>query len=661
MKKACLAVLAAVCLLLAGCSDDEGKGAGGYAVFMEDALSLSASGGRASVTVEWGDAEWQVGTASVGGFIANIEPSTGGGHDGRKHYTTVSFDFLANTGGNQRTQQLTLRNAATGETSVLTVTQAAGGRSAYYVSADGSDDADGTLLSPFKTIARAAEAAAVGDTVYISGGVYAECDIRPASSGAAEAMIVFRPKDGEAVTLRHPATDAADSRALFDLTGCSHIRIQGLRFDGYSYGKAAVYISGGEGNEVTGCTFSGLGNGEVSAWDATSVIFIYRSSGNAVCHNTFTDITGDGVAVNSGCSGNLVACNTFADFHGKPRSWSDGGTYSSAITCQDTGPGGNVFAMNSGERLVTFLWFDRAGSGNIAVRNTCCDSRTFIFNESRCEHNLIMENTACGVTGAAFQTARYGGTDDTYAASYVGNVAYGCGYGFYIDRLHTSEMRGNIAAESTEYDLVFTQNAIDYGPHTINSNLFYTEGRSASILLASKEASVETFGQAVSGTGNISADPLLADPAGGDFTLLPGSAAVGAGEGGADIGAYSAYLPDGTGCGGGAEASSGIGVSFATASQTLASGGTAAVTLTLERPSASAVKVAVKAVAGDMRGGTDFTPAAPQVTFSPGETSKTVSLSFLPKAAGVHAVVFAIDVQTAGACAGARRLHVVRM
>lgn len=104
---------------------------------------------------------------------------------------------------------------------------------------------------------------------------------------------------------------------------------------------------------MTGCTFSGLGNGEVSAWDATSVIFIYRSSGNAVCHNTFTDITGDGVAVNSWCGGNLVACNTFADFHGKPRSWSDGGTYSSAITCQDTGPGGNVFAMNSGERLVT--------------------------------------------------------------------------------------------------------------------------------------------------------------------------------------------------------------------------------------------------------------------------------------------------------------------
>ena len=70
--------------------------------------------------------------------------------------------------------------------------------------------------------------------------------------------------------------------------------------------------------------------------------------------------------------------------------------------------------------------------------------------------------------------------------------------------------------------LVFTQNAIDYGPHTVNSNLFYTEGRSASILLASKEASVETFGQAVSGTGNISADPLLADPAGGRLHPLAG-------------------------------------------------------------------------------------------------------------------------------------------
>lgn len=148
------------------------------------------------------------------------------------------------------------------------------------------------------------------------------------------------------------------------------------------------------------------------------------------------------------------------------------------------------------------------------MHNTCRDSRTFIFNESRCERNLVMENTACGVTGVAFQTARYGGTGDTYAASYVGNVAYGCGYGFYIDRLHTSEMRGNIAAESTEYDLVFTQNAIDYGPHTINSNLFYTEGRSASILLASKEASVETFGQAVSGRATSLPTPCWPTPPG---------------------------------------------------------------------------------------------------------------------------------------------------
>lgn len=661
MKKACFTVLAAMCLLLVGCSDDEEKSTGGYAVFVEDALSLSASGGKASVTVEWSDAEWQIGTASTDGFIANMEPSTGGGHDGRKHYTTVSFDFLANTGGGQRSQQLTLLNAATGATSTVTVTQSAGGRSAYYVSNGGNDAADGSRWSPFKTIARAAEAAEAGDTVYISGGVYAECDIKPASSGTAEAMIVFRPKDGETVILRHPATDAADSRALFDLTGCSHIRIQGLRFDGYSYGKAAVYISGGEGNEVTGCTFSGLGNGEVSAWDATSVIFIYHSSGNAVCHNTFTDITGDGVAVNSGCGGNLVAGNTFADFHGKPRSWSDGGTYSSAITCQDTGPGGNVFAMNSGERLVTFLWFDRAGSGNIAVRNTCRDSRTFIFNESRCERNLIIENTACGITGAAFQTARYGGTDDTYAASYVGNVAYGCGYGFYIDRLHTSEMCGNIAAESTEYDLAFTQNAVDYGPHTVSHNLFYTAGRPGSILLQGEPAGVEAFNEAVSGVGNISADPMLADPYGGDFTLLPGSAAIGAGFGGADIGAYPAYGPSYAGFGGGAETSSCIGVSFATASQTLASGGTADIALTLDRPSATAVTVALKAVAGDMRGGADFSPAAPQVTFSPGETHKSVALSFSPGAAGTHAVIFAIDVRTAGACAGARRLHVVRM
>jgi len=42
----------------------------------------------------------------------------------------------------------------------------------YYVAADGSDIALGTLAQPFASMARAQQAAASGDTVYVRGGTY---------------------------------------------------------------------------------------------------------------------------------------------------------------------------------------------------------------------------------------------------------------------------------------------------------------------------------------------------------------------------------------------------------------------------------------------------------------------------------------------------------
>src|SRR5262245_26950653 len=59
----------------------------------------------------------------------------------------------------------------------------------YYVSTTGSDSNNGTINSPFASLARGQQAAAPGDTVWIRGGTYA-------FSGTTDAIGVLFNKSG---------------------------------------------------------------------------------------------------------------------------------------------------------------------------------------------------------------------------------------------------------------------------------------------------------------------------------------------------------------------------------------------------------------------------------------------------------------------------------
>src|SRR4029079_601273 len=72
--------------------------------------------------------------------------------------------------------------------------------STYYVATNGSDAADGSVGSPFRTIPQAAERADAGDTVLVRGGVYRET-VTPAHSGSSSKPITYKPYPGERVTV----------------------------------------------------------------------------------------------------------------------------------------------------------------------------------------------------------------------------------------------------------------------------------------------------------------------------------------------------------------------------------------------------------------------------------------------------------------------------
>ncbi|MBB6730685.1 hypothetical protein [Cohnella zeiphila] len=80
--------------------------------------------------------------------------------------------------------------------------QASAAGNTYYVDAvNGSDTSgNGSSGSPWKTIGKAADAAAAGDTVKIRSGTYRET-VRPAHSGTAGNPITFQPDTGANVTV----------------------------------------------------------------------------------------------------------------------------------------------------------------------------------------------------------------------------------------------------------------------------------------------------------------------------------------------------------------------------------------------------------------------------------------------------------------------------
>ncbi len=71
---------------------------------------------------------------------------------------------------------------------------------AYYVSADGNDANPGTFDQPFRTIQKAAQLAAPGETVYIRSGTYRE-NVVPRNSGELNKPITFTSFANEDVTI----------------------------------------------------------------------------------------------------------------------------------------------------------------------------------------------------------------------------------------------------------------------------------------------------------------------------------------------------------------------------------------------------------------------------------------------------------------------------
>jgi hypothetical protein len=111
----------------------------------------------------------------------------------------------------------------------------------YYVSTSGSDSNPGTEAQPWRTIGKAGNSVAAGDTVYIRGGSYKEV-VSLSRSGTASLPIKFLAYPGET-----PIVDGDNYRlptsswgTILTISG-SYVQISGLEVSGkLAYSPAAT-------------------------------------------------------------------------------------------------------------------------------------------------------------------------------------------------------------------------------------------------------------------------------------------------------------------------------------------------------------------------------------------------------------------------------------
>jgi len=152
-------------------------------------------------------------------------------------------------------------NSSSTSQTISVLTEAPG----YYVDANNpsaNDSNPGTEALPWKTITKANQTLAAGDTVYIKAATYTS-SIAPTRSGTASSRITYRAYGSDTVTIQNASYGV-------NLDGKSYITVQGINF--YNLDQQMYIQNSANYNVIAYCNFD---QGRTIDW-----------SGSRICHNS---------------------------------------------------------------------------------------------------------------------------------------------------------------------------------------------------------------------------------------------------------------------------------------------------------------------------------------------------------------------------------------
>lgn len=164
---------------------------------------------------------------------------------------------------------------------VFTMTMVSQAQAAEYFvdqnNPSANDQNTGTSSSPWKTITKANQTLAAGDTVYIKAGTY-NSYIAPARSGTAAMRITYKNYGTDTVAVQNAAYGIL-------LDGKSYITVQGINFSNLD---RFMYLQNGANHNII--AYSNFDYGRSNAW--TGSIIYKNSSYNWIHHSRFSNYGG---------------------------------------------------------------------------------------------------------------------------------------------------------------------------------------------------------------------------------------------------------------------------------------------------------------------------------------------------------------------------------